>query len=34
LADRIAPAPVARVPFFADDVHDLEGLAAVGRQLF
>jgi hypothetical protein len=25
---------VARVPFLADDVHDLEGLAVVGGFLF
>jgi anion-transporting ArsA/GET3 family ATPase len=34
LAARIAPAPVGRVPFLADDVHDLDGLALVGRALF
>jgi anion-transporting ArsA/GET3 family ATPase len=34
LSRRIAPAPVARVPFLADDVHDLEGLGVVGRFLF
>ena len=34
LAARIAPAPVARVPFLADDVHDLEGLAVVGSFVF
>ncbi|HUP87285.1 MAG TPA: ArsA family ATPase [Acidimicrobiales bacterium] len=34
LAARIAPAPVARVPFLADDVHDLEGLAVIGGFLF
>jgi anion-transporting ArsA/GET3 family ATPase len=34
LAKRIAPAPVARVPFLADDVHDLEGLGVVGSHLF
>jgi anion-transporting ArsA/GET3 family ATPase len=34
LAARIAPAPVARVPFLADDVHDLEGLQVVGSHLF
>jgi anion-transporting ArsA/GET3 family ATPase len=34
LAARIAPAPVARVPFLADDVHDLDGLAEVGSFLF
>ena len=34
LAARIAPAPVARVPFLAEDVHDLHGLAQVGGFLF
>ena len=34
LASRIAPAPVARVPFLVGDVHDLEGLGLVGRHLF
>jgi anion-transporting ArsA/GET3 family ATPase len=34
LAWRVAPAPVARVPFLADDVHDLGGLAVVGDHLF
>src|SRR5262249_26642191 len=34
LADRIAPAPVARVPFLAGDVHDLEGLSEIDRYLF
>ncbi|HVF33357.1 MAG TPA: ArsA-related P-loop ATPase [Acidimicrobiales bacterium] len=34
LAGRVAPAPVARVPFLADDVHDLDGLARVGASLF
>jgi anion-transporting ArsA/GET3 family ATPase len=34
LAGRIAPAPVARVPFLADDVHDLDGLSEVARYLF
>ncbi|MBW3669661.1 MAG: ArsA family ATPase [Actinobacteria bacterium] len=34
LAARVAPAPVARVPFLAGDVHDLDGLTAVGRWLF
>lgn len=34
LASRIAPAPVARVPFLAADVHDLKGLVAVGDFLF
>jgi anion-transporting ArsA/GET3 family ATPase len=34
LAEKVAPAPVARVPFLADDVHDLEGLRTVGSHLF
>jgi anion-transporting ArsA/GET3 family ATPase len=34
LAERVAPAPVARVPFLADDVHDLDGLRTVGVHLF
>ena len=34
LAARIAPAPVARVPFLAGDVHDIEGLSEIGRYLF
>ena len=34
LAARVAPAPVARVPFLADDVHDVDGLVEVGRFLF
>ena len=34
LAARVSPAPVARVPFLADDVHDLEGLEVVGSHLF
>ncbi|MDQ3106942.1 MAG: AAA family ATPase [Actinomycetota bacterium] len=34
LASRIAPAPVGRVPFLVDDVHDLDGLAVVGTHLF
>ena len=34
LAKRVAPAPVARVPFLADDVHDLRGLEVVGGYLF
>jgi anion-transporting ArsA/GET3 family ATPase len=33
LAARIAPAPVTRVPFLAEDVHDLAGLEVVGRYL-
>jgi anion-transporting ArsA/GET3 family ATPase len=34
LAAEVAPAPVARVPFLADDVHDLEGLAVIADHLF
>jgi len=34
LAGRVAPAPVARVPFLAADVHDLDGLRRVGEYLF
>jgi anion-transporting ArsA/GET3 family ATPase len=30
----VAPAPVVRVPFLATDVHDLDGLAELGRHLF
>ncbi len=34
LAEQVAPAPVARVPFLRSDVHDLAGLAEIGRHLF
>jgi len=34
LAEQVEPAPVVRVPFLRSDVHDLEGLAAVGEHLF
>jgi anion-transporting ArsA/GET3 family ATPase len=34
LADRVAPAPVIRVPFLRTDVHDLDGLSEVGSHLF
>ncbi|MGH9102179.1 MAG: ArsA family ATPase, partial [Acidimicrobiales bacterium] len=34
LAERVAPAPLARVPFLAGDVHDLEGLGEVAGHLF
>ena len=34
LAEKVTPAPVARVPFLADDVHDLEGLSTIGTHLF
>ncbi|MHB8464204.1 MAG: ArsA family ATPase [Acidimicrobiales bacterium] len=33
LADQVAPAPVTRVPFLADDVHDLEGLEVISGYL-
>ena len=33
LAAQVAPAPVVRVPFLRSDVHDLDGLAEVGRLL-
>jgi anion-transporting ArsA/GET3 family ATPase len=34
LAERVAPAPVLRVPFLSSDVHDLDGLDEVARYLF
>jgi anion-transporting ArsA/GET3 family ATPase len=34
LAEKVAPAPVIRVPFLSTDVHDLDGLAEVGAHLF
>jgi anion-transporting ArsA/GET3 family ATPase len=34
LAERVAPAPVLRVPFLQSDVHDLDGLSEVGSHLF
>lgn len=34
LAERVAPAPVVRVPFLRTDVHDLTGLAVIGDHLF
>jgi len=34
LVDAVAPAPVVRVPFLADDVHDLGTLAEIGSHLF
>jgi anion-transporting ArsA/GET3 family ATPase len=34
LAARLPGAPVVRVPFLADDVHDIAGLTQVGRWLF
>lgn len=33
LVDEVKPAPVVRVPFLEDDVHDLDGLALVARHL-
>jgi anion-transporting ArsA/GET3 family ATPase len=34
LVARVAPAPVARVPFLVDDVHDLDGIAVVAGYVF
>ncbi|MDQ3575482.1 MAG: ArsA family ATPase [Actinomycetota bacterium] len=34
LAARVAPAPVARVPYLPTDVHDLDGLGRVADELF
>ncbi|HMC41861.1 MAG TPA: ArsA-related P-loop ATPase [Acidimicrobiales bacterium] len=34
LAERVAPAPVVRVPFLAADVHDIEGLGSIAAHLF
>jgi len=34
LEAKVAPAPVARVPYLPSDVHDLDGLNAVSRWLF
>jgi hypothetical protein len=33
LAQEVAPAPVVRVPFLSEDVHDLDGLEIVVRHL-
>ena len=33
LAGEVAPAPVVRVPFLSEDVHDIEGLRVVARYL-
>jgi len=33
LASRLSPAPVSRVPFLPDDIHDLDGLAVVADYL-
>jgi anion-transporting ArsA/GET3 family ATPase len=34
LAERVAPAPVVRVPFLRSDVHDLTGLSEIAKYLF
>jgi hypothetical protein len=34
LVQRVQPAPTARVPLLSSDVHDIEGLAAVGDHVF
>jgi anion-transporting ArsA/GET3 family ATPase len=34
LAGRLPGVPIVRVPFLSDDIHDLDGLGAVGRWLF
>ncbi|MGZ4711182.1 MAG: ArsA family ATPase, partial [Acidimicrobiales bacterium] len=34
LAEKVAPAPVIRVPFLQIDIHDLDGLAEIGHHLF
>lgn len=34
LVKRVSPAPTVRVPLLETDVHDLDGLAAVGRHVF
>jgi anion-transporting ArsA/GET3 family ATPase len=34
LAEQVAPAPLVRVPFLADDVHDLSTLEEIGSHLF
>jgi anion-transporting ArsA/GET3 family ATPase len=34
LADRLPGTPVVRVPFLADDVHDLDGLDEIARWMF
>jgi len=34
LAEKVAPAPVVRVPFLRTDVHDLTGLDAIAAHLF
>ena len=34
LSERVRPAPLVRVPFLPTDVHDLQGLAELGKYLF
>jgi anion-transporting ArsA/GET3 family ATPase len=34
LSERVRPAPLVKVPFLPSDVHDLEGLAELGKYLF
>jgi anion-transporting ArsA/GET3 family ATPase len=34
LCEQVRPAPLVRVPFLPSDVHDLEGLAELGKYLF
>jgi anion-transporting ArsA/GET3 family ATPase len=34
LSDQVAPAPVVRVPFLDDDVHDLDTLTRIAAHLF
>jgi anion-transporting ArsA/GET3 family ATPase len=34
LSERVAPAPVVRVPFLAADIHDIEGLRSIAAHLF
>jgi anion-transporting ArsA/GET3 family ATPase len=34
LAEQVAPAPVARVPYLRSDVHDLDGLSEIATHLF
>ena len=34
LSEQVRPAPLVRVPFLPSDVHDLDGLAALGMYLF
>ncbi len=34
LVDRVAPAPVGRIPLLGSDVHDLDGLAVIADHLF